>query len=131
MREGRHARSPQIRAEIRELAQRRGELEGARDRARSVGYDDPRGHFGSGRHPEQVIGGILTGVLSGNALDRVLRDNYRRPQPRVDPDFGGGRTGSWSGPWVGPGDSPWGDTPMPGGGGGSGDDSGWRTEDKF
>ena len=33
----------QIRAEIRELARRRTELEGARDRARSVGYDNPWG----------------------------------------------------------------------------------------
>ena len=36
----------QIRAQIREQAQRRGELEGARDRARRVGFDNPSGTFG-------------------------------------------------------------------------------------
>ena len=72
-----------------------------------------------------MIGWILAGVLSGGDLDRVLRDNYRRPQPRVDPEFGGGRAGSWPGPawpgpsWPGPagdgpsGEGPWGETPAP------------------
>jgi hypothetical protein len=63
----------QIRAEIREMARRRTELEGARDRARTVGYDDPRGTVGGG--PEvigEVIGGILRGVLRGGDLDRVF-----------------------------------------------------------
>jgi chromosome segregation ATPase len=125
----------QIRTEIRELAQRRGELEGARDRARRVGYDNPMGNFGGNADViAGAIGGILAGVLRGNDLDRVLRDNYQRPQPRVDPDFGGGRmSGPWPGStWTGGGDSPtWGDAPpMPGGGGGS-DDSGWQTDGKF
>ena len=69
--------------------------------------------------------------LRGNDLDRVLRDNYHRPRPRVDPDFGGGHAGTWTGPWVGPGESPWGGDAPSSGGGGSDDDGGWRTEGKF
>jgi chromosome segregation ATPase len=121
----------QIRTEIRGLAQRRSELEGARDRARRVGYDNPMGNFGGNADViASTIGGILAGVLRGNDLDRVLRDNYHRPRPRVDPDFGGGHAGTWTGPWVGPGESPWGDAPSSGGGS-SDDDGGWRTEGKF
>ena len=98
----------QIRAQIREMAGRRGELEGARDRARNVGYHDPRDTFGgSGQEVlGQVIGGILGGMVSGGALDRVLRDNYRGRQARVDPGFGGrgsgqSRSGTWGGGAVG------------------------------
>ena len=115
----------QIRAQIREMAGRRGELEGARDRARSVGYHDPRGTFGGSGQDVlgQVIGGILGGMLSGGALDRVLRDNYRGRQPRVDPDFGGRGSGpSWSGTWGG----------GAGGRSGGGDrGGGWRTGGGF
>jgi hypothetical protein len=132
----------QIRAEIRELATRRGELEGARDRARRVGYDNPMGTFPDQSDIGRTIGAILEGVLRGSDLDRVLRDNYRRPRRRADPDFGGGPAGSWPGPawpgptWPGPaGDGPvgegsWSETPAPGGPGGY-DDEGWRTGGRF
>jgi hypothetical protein len=79
----------QTRAQLRELARRRAELEGARDRARSIGYDDPRGTF-SGQ-PDvigDVIGGILNGALRGAALDRILHDHYSAPRRHADPDFG-------------------------------------------
>lgn len=79
----------QTRAQLRELARRRAELEGARDRARSIGYDDPRGTFSG--EPDvigDVLGGILNGALRGTALDRILRDNYRAPRRHADPDFG-------------------------------------------
>ena len=78
-----------IRAQLRDLARRRAELEGARDRARSIGYDDPRGTFSG--EPDvigDVIGGILNGALRGTTLDRVLRDNYSAPRRHADPDFG-------------------------------------------
>jgi chromosome segregation ATPase len=105
----------QIRAQIRELARRRAELEGSRDRARTVGYDNPMGNFGNAQDMiGQVIGGILAGALRGQDLDRVLRDNYRYPEPRADPDFGGWRGGAsfpppWgrSGSWDRSGDSGW------------------------
>jgi hypothetical protein len=78
-----------IRSQLREMARRRSELEGARDRARSIGYDDPRGRFdGEGDAIGDVIGGILSGAIRGAVLDRILRDNYRAPRGRADPDFG-------------------------------------------
>ena len=92
----------QIRAQLREMARRRTELEGARDRARSIGYDDPRGTFGGGRDViGDVIGGILSGAIQGAVLDRILRDNYRAPRRRADADFG-----QWGG--ASPFPDPWG-----------------------
>jgi hypothetical protein len=122
----------QIRGEIRQMARRRSELEGARDRARNVGYDDPRGTFGGGREViGEVIGGILRGALQGGALDRVLRDNYQFPRPRTDPDFGGRRGApSWPNPWSeGRADGGW----PRGESRGSDDDGGggWRTGGSF
>ena len=121
----------QIRSEIRAMANRRSELEGARDRARNVGYDDPRGSFGGSRDMiGEVIGGVLRGALQGVALDRVLRDNYRFPAPRADPDFGGGRgTPSWPTPWGGDRADAGGSGSR--GGEGDGGDSGWRTGGTF
>ena len=117
----------QIRSEIRELARRRSELEGARDRARHQGYDDPRGTFGGGHDMlGQVIGGILSGALQGAVIDRILRDNYRAPFPGPDRDFGGPiGVPSWP--------NPWGPTHDGGGwpGGGHSDESGWRTGGGF
>ena len=91
----------QVRTQIRETAQRRSELEGARDRARNSGLDNPVGNFGNAEDViGQVIGGIIRGALRGNDLDRVLRDNYRYPAPRADPDFGGWERGSsFPNPW--------------------------------
>lgn len=113
----------QIRAEIRELARRRAELEGARDRARSQGYDNPMGDFGSQAAIGAVIAEILRGAMRGSDLDRVFRDNYRRPRPRVDIDFGGlgrgsrGRGGGFGGGF--------------GGGARRGGGGGWRTGGSF
>lgn len=143
----------QIRSEIRELAQRRTELEGARDRARSQGYDSPLGGFAgaaAGAIIGQVIGAILSGSARGADLDRVFRDNYQWREPQAPPDFGGGVWGKPSGPmddWGPPvsgkpmggpwgGGSPWGKPSGDWGGGkGGGFDEpsggGWRTKDGF
>jgi hypothetical protein len=126
----------QIRADIREMARRRTELEEARDRARSIGYDDPRGRFDGGQDIIlQVVAGILSGALRGYALDRVLRDTFRPGRRRGDYDIGGRwgdmGPGGFPGPWGGlpptlPG--PWGGIPGGwGGGGGGGSGGGWRT----
>lgn len=114
-----------IRAQLREMAHRRTELEGARDRARSIGYDDPRGTFGGGRDViGDVIGGILSGAIQGAALDRILRDNYRAPRRRADPDFGRwGGASSFPSPW-GQGERTIGGSQPPKGGG-------WRTGGSF
>jgi hypothetical protein len=102
-----------IRSEIREMARRRSELEGARDRARRDGYDDPRGSLGGGGEIiGQIIGGILQGAMRGAALDRVFHDNYSAPRRRADPDFGNS--------WGGGGDRH-----------GESGDSGWRTGGNF
>jgi chromosome segregation ATPase len=117
----------QMRSEMRETARRRTELEGARDRARHAGYEDPRGTFGSDGKEVigEVIGGILKGVLQGGALDRVLRDSHRSPQHRSDADVTGSAP-SWPSPW---GE---GSTGGSSGRGKSGDgDTGWRTGGSF
>jgi hypothetical protein len=132
----------QIRAEIREVAKRRVELEGARDRARSVGYDDPRGRFdGAEDIIAQVIGGILAGALRGYALDRVLRDTFRPGRRRGydSGQWGEMGPGGFPGPWGGlpptlPG--PWGGGGSRGGGwktggGGGGGKGGWKTGGRF
>jgi hypothetical protein len=91
-----------IRDQLRETARHRTELEGVRDRARSIGYDDPRATFDDGGDAiSDVIGGILGGAIQGAALDRILRDNYRAPRGRADPDFGQwARTSSLPKPWT-------------------------------
>jgi hypothetical protein len=114
----------QIRAEIRELARRRTELEGARDRARSLGYDNPMGHFGGQVVIGEVIAGILRGAMRGGDLDRVFRDNYRRPRQRADIDFGWPTGPSWPSPWGGGGTGSR-------GGFGTGGGGGWRTGGSF
>jgi hypothetical protein len=114
-----------IRSEIREMARRRSELEGARDRARLEGYDDPRGGLGGsgGQVIGHVIGAILQGALQGRAIDNVLRDNYHAPRRRADLDFGGSAdASSWPNPWGGGG--------IDTSGGGDGG-TGWRTGGGF
>ncbi|MFY9643122.1 MAG: hypothetical protein WCD20_20835 [Rhodomicrobium sp.] len=110
----------QIRDQIREMARRRTELEGARDRARNSGFDNPMGNYGNAQNTiAVVIGAILRGAMTGTDLDRVLRDNYRYPMPRTDPDFGG-----W--PRTPPFPAPWGRASS-----NRGNDSGWTTGGSF
>ncbi len=111
----------QIRSQIREMSRRRSELEGARDRARNSGFDSPMGNYGNAQDViTTVIGGILRGAMTGTDLDRVLRDNYRYPVPRADPDFGGwGRRSSLPNPWGRTGSAD------------RGNGSGWRTGGSF
>jgi hypothetical protein len=114
----------QIRVQLRDMARRRAELEGARDRARSIGYDDPRATFSGDRDVVgDVIGGILSGALRGGALDRILRDNYRAPMRHADPEFGRWEgASSFLSPW-GHGEDAVGSRVRP-------KDGGWRTADR-
>jgi hypothetical protein len=115
------------------MASRRSELEGARNRARNVGYDDPRGTFGGNGQEAigEVIGAILRGAMRGGALDSIFRDQYRAPRRRADVDGSAGAP-SWPTPWgTGPADT-WGDAWGRGSSGSSGDDGGgWRTGGSF
>lgn len=120
----------QIRGEIREQARRRTELEDARDRARSQGYDNPRGTFGDagGQILGDVLGEILRGAATGAVLDGIFRDNYRVPRRRSSgPIFGGmPRSGPRLDPWGGGGGGTW-----PSGGRKGGSSGGWRTGGRF
>jgi len=114
----------QIRSEIREMARRRTELEEARNRARSQGYDNPRGTFGDagGRILGEVLGEVLRGAATGAILDGVFRDNYRPPRRRSGTVLGGSSGApSWPRTWGRSGTS----RSAPKGSGG------WRTGGRF
>lgn len=113
-----------IRAEAREIARRRSELESVRDDFRRQGYDQPQVVFGNDRLIGEMIGGIIGGVLRSPDLWRVLRDGYGTKPRRADPRYGGGPRF----PMPGPGG--FGGGSGPGGGGGGGGD-GFRTGGGF
>jgi chromosome segregation ATPase len=134
-----------IRAEARDLARRRAEVERQRDEFRTRGYDNPYGGFGNGNVIGSILGGILQGALQGAILRDALKDGYRQ---RDNPWGGGPSGGPVLGPWTVPDNSasppsgggqwvpPWldggsggggGGGWMPGGGGGSGGGDGFRT----
>ena len=90
------------------------------------------GTFGSQVVIGEVIGGILRGAMRGDALDRVLRDNYRGPRQRADIDFGGwprGGGGASAPSWPSPGGGGSGRRGGFGSAGGAG--GGWRTGGSF
>jgi len=130
-----NAEIAKIRAQISEMANRRSELEGARDRARRQGYDSPIGGFNDKVDLGSIIGGILSGAVRGGALDDIFRGGYRFPPPRANPDFGGRRGApSWPGPWIGGDSGSFGGSIGGGGGsssGGGGGGGGWRTGGSF
>jgi hypothetical protein len=110
----------QIRAEARELAQRRVEIERVRDNSRRQGYDNPFGTFQNGSVIGDVIGGVLSGALRGAILDQVLREGYRERSHHWEPDFG--NRGSGGGGLNFPN---WGGGSPGGGGSSSGSGTGW------
>jgi hypothetical protein len=69
-----------IRDEAREIARRRGELEGVRDNFRRKRYDNPGGQFDFGRDNavEDIIGGIVRGAVQGAALWTLFEGAYRK-----------------------------------------------------
>jgi hypothetical protein len=77
-----------IRREIRELAERRGEIEVERDEFRRRGYDRPNGMLGNEKVLTKVMGGILGGILSGKVMRDVVDRGYQR-QTTWNSDFGG------------------------------------------
>ncbi len=80
-----------IRFQVRDMAQRRADIERERDSFRQSGYDNPYGSFGSNINLGSILGGILQGAIQGAILRNSLRDGYRQQ--------GGG---SVFGPWTAP-----------------------------
>jgi len=101
-----------IRAEARDIARRRAEVERQRDEFRGRGYDNPYGGFGNGGMLGSILGGILQGAIQGSVLRDALKDGYRQ---RDNPWGGGLGGGSGGGPVFGPWTVP-DNSPSPGGG---------------
>ena len=113
----------ETRATVRDVAQRRAELEATRDRFRTSGYDRPGVTFNNESMLGNIIGGIIGGIVSSPELWRVILGGYQAPR-RHDGNFGGG--GDW---WSGGGGGgSWGGG---GGGFGGGDGGGFSTGGGF
>ncbi|WP_292533599.1 hypothetical protein [Methylocystis sp.] len=67
------------RQQIRELAARRAELQGAYAEFRRRHYDYPGTTFGNEATINDVLGGILDGMVGGAVLGQVLQQGYQRP----------------------------------------------------
>lgn len=107
----------QLRAQSRDLARRRDEVEIARESFRRHRYDYPGTTFRNEAAISDVLGGVLSGMIQGAVLEQVLQQGYRRP-PSID--WGGGYQ---PGPMF-PSDGDPGDIFIGGSGGGFGDDPG-------
>ncbi len=91
-----------IRDEAREIARRRGELEGVRDKVRDRRYDGPWGQFEFDRNDAlgDLIGGIVRGAIQGAVLWNTFERGYRKRRDwddDDDDDRDGGERGSWGG----------------------------------
>ncbi len=75
-----------IRAQVRDLARRRADIERERDHFRQRGYDSPYSSFGNEAVIGQVLGGLLEGLVKGAILRDTLKDGYRQR----DHGWGGG-----------------------------------------
>jgi hypothetical protein len=119
-----------IRDETREIARRRSELEGVRDKVRASNYDGPWGQFQLDRNDAlgDLIGGIVRGAIQGAVLWDVFNRGYSRRRDWSDDDDDDRRRKS---PWDGGFRLPSGGFPKIGGikiGGGRG---GFRTGGRF
>ncbi|MBP6014694.1 MAG: hypothetical protein KBA31_20880 [Alphaproteobacteria bacterium] len=89
-----------IRDEAREIARRRGELEGVRDKVRTNRYDGPWGQFELDGNDAlgNLIGGIVKGAIQGAVLWNTFERGYRKRRDwddDDDDDRDGGERGSW------------------------------------
>ena len=76
-----------IRAEARDIARRRADIERERDNFRQRGYDNPYGGFGNSSVLGQILGGILQGAVQGSLRHPRhvdLRHRSRRRRRQVD-----------------------------------------------
>jgi hypothetical protein len=81
-----------IRREMRELAQRRSQIEEERDHFKRRGRDNPYGTFGNEQVLSNVLGAILGGLVQATVLRDVLNRGYRPQSGPWDSDFGGRNT---------------------------------------
>jgi hypothetical protein len=116
------------RTQLRQIAQRRAEIERERDNFRRHGYDNPYGTFGNDQMLGQVLGGILGGVISSSVLGGVLSQGFQQRQSPWDQDYGG--AGGAAGPWGDITGGLWGGGDSGSFGGSSGGD-GFSTGDTF
>lgn len=79
----------ELRKSARAIAERRLEVERARDRFRKSGYDHPDATFDNDLDLERVLGQILGGVVTGGVLWDILRDGFGLRRPRGRPRSGG------------------------------------------
>lgn len=94
----------QLRAQSRDLAGRREEIENARASFRRRRYDYPGTTFRNEAAINDVLGGVLSGMIQGAVLEQVLQQGYRQP-PSID--WGGGyQPGPMFPPGGFPGDGP-------------------------
>ncbi len=88
-----------IRDETREVARRRSELEGVRDKVRSANYDGPWGQFQINNNDmlADLIGGIVRGAVQGAVLWDVFQRGYskRRDWDDDDDDDDDRRSSPW------------------------------------
>ncbi len=102
----------ELRKSARTIAERRVEVERARDRFRKSGYDHPDATFGNDLDLERILGQILGGVMTSGVLWDLLRKGFGVRRPRERADYGGmsfpfpfpipmpgGRRGSRGGDW--------------------------------
>lgn len=93
----------ETRRTIRDVAQRRSELEETRDRFHRSGYDRPGVTFNNESMLGSVIGGIIGGIISSPELWRVILGGYQGPRHHGNDGFGGGFNvpGNGGGWWSG------------------------------
>jgi len=77
-----------IRDETREIARRRSELEGVRDKVRANKYDGPWGQFQINNNDmlAELIGGIVRGAVQGAVLWDVFQRGYSKRRDWDDDD---------------------------------------------
>ena len=79
----------ELRKSARTIAERRVEVERARDRFRKSGYDHPDATFGNDLDLDRILGQILGGVVTSGVLWDLLRKGFGVRHPRGRPDRGG------------------------------------------
>lgn len=79
----------ELRKSARSIAERRLEVERARDRFRKSGYDHPDATFDNDLDLERILGQILGGAVTGSVLWDIMRAGFGLRRPRGRPRSGG------------------------------------------